>query len=186
LTSHIVFIPQEIHHLEYSFLIFLWAEHHFIVTASGAPVHMIGVVPREGEGIGTSVCELFSSRRGNQSWAINVATTKAKWAGLKVGRPAKTGNVADGANRSATLQSLPLSRRCNGCWVDQQRQVVSVHVTDIVEILATGTDGELRKVCLRLGIISVSWICTASWIAPNQATGPVRPHVDHLESVVGS
>jgi hypothetical protein len=80
-TSHTVFIPQEIPHLEYSFLIFLWAEHHFIVTASGTRVHMIGVVIRVGEGIGTSVCELFSSSRGNGSWAINIVATEANWAG---------------------------------------------------------------------------------------------------------
>jgi hypothetical protein len=69
-TSSTVFIPK-----------FLWAEHHFIVTASGTRVHMIGVVLRVGVGIGTSVCELFSSRRGNLSWAINVATTVANCTG---------------------------------------------------------------------------------------------------------
>jgi len=64
-----------------SILIFLWAENHFIVSGIGAVVHMIDVVIRVGVGIGTSVCELFSSSRRNGSWASNVVATEARSAG---------------------------------------------------------------------------------------------------------
>jgi hypothetical protein len=75
------YLIQSIHPIEnpiksISILIFLWAENHFKVSGIGAVVQ-IDVVIRVGVGIGTSVCELFSSSRRNGSSAINVVATVA-------------------------------------------------------------------------------------------------------------
>jgi hypothetical protein len=61
------------------------------------------------------------------------------------------------------------------------------HVAEIVGICVVETvDGDLSEICLRLGVGSICWICSGSWIAPNHTTQPGCPHVDQLASGPGS
>jgi hypothetical protein len=145
---------------------------------------MIGDVCGVGERIGTSICKGFSAIRGTScSWAIDVVATVAGSACDLVRRLAEAVDVDRAALWVAALQSRLFPRTHNGCHGDHEREIEPVHIADIVEIQVARTNGELSKVCLRLGFVAIYWICFVSRISPNYATRPACPHVDRMRSV---
>jgi len=145
-----------------------WAEDHFIVAASVATVDMVRVIRGEGISIRAGVREGFSSRGGNIASPIVVIATISRVACKGVWRLAEGGQVrnrASGAPTCQTIGSLSIHKRSN---VDLQRQIVGVHIAQVIRILAiAGADGELSKICFRLGIVSHSCIRIVLWESPN-------------------
>jgi len=144
-----------------------WAEDHFVVAASVATVDLVCGIRREGNSIGAGVRKLFSSRGGNIASPVVVIAPISRVACKGVWRLAETAQVRNRATEGPagrTTGSLSVHKRSN---VDLQRQIVGVHIAQVIRILAIAADGELSKICFRLGLVSLSWITTATWESPN-------------------
>jgi len=128
---------------------------------------MVLVVLGVGISLRAGVREGFSSRGGRGARPVVVIAAISRWACEGVRRLAEAVQVRNRAAGAPTVQTIDLTSSCNKSGVDLQRQIVGIHIAQVIKILAIAADGELSKICLRLGIVSLHWITTATWESPN-------------------
>ena len=64
---------------------------------------------------------------------------------------------------------------------------ISYHVADVIVILATRVDGELREICLRLGIVPGCGSRSLwGWVRPDYTSGPSRAHIQGIRASAGT
>jgi len=143
-----------------------WAEDHFVVATSAAGVGRL-VVLGVGESVGACVMEGYSSGSGNGSRPILINAPICRWACEGVWRLAKAAKVRNSAAGTPTEVAIWLASSRNLSRADLQRQIVSVHIAQVIKILGTEADGELSKICLRLDTVSKVRIPIGTWVSPN-------------------
>jgi len=141
---------------------------------------MVRVVLGEGVSFGAGVCEGFRSRGGDVARPVGVEAAVSRGACEGVGSLAEVVQVSNRAAGTPTKRTIGRASSRNLSGVDLQRQVVGVHIAQVVGILAIGADGELSQICLRLGIVSYSGISIATWESPNQTSRPGSTHVEKM------
>lgn len=63
----------------------------------------------------------------------------------------------------------------------------SYHVADVIVILATSVDGELREICLRLGIVpGCGSRSLFGWVRPDYTSSPSRAHIKGMRASAGT
>lgn len=77
-----------------------------------------------------------------------------------------------------------------GCSTRQHYNIhvwTSYHVADVIVILVTRVDGELREICLRLGIVpGCGSRSLFGWVRPDYTSGPSRAHIKGIRASVGT
>lgn len=77
-----------------------------------------------------------------------------------------------------------------GCSPHQHYNIhvwTSYHVADIIVIFVTRVDGELREICLRLGIVpGCGSRSLFGWVRPDYTSGPSRAHIKGIRASVGT
>lgn len=150
-----------------SFLASLGAEDDFVVAANVAIVddsRLVLVVLGVGVRSGAGGLEGHGSGGGDVAGSVGVVAAISRCACEAVWRLAEAAKVW---NRAAGTPAVQTIGRVSSRGVDLQRQVVGVHIAQVIRILAIGADGELRHICLRLGQVSVIWINIVAWESPN-------------------
>lgn len=155
------------------------AEDHLVVAADVAGEDRL-VVLGVGKRSGAGVMEGIRSRGGGVARPVDVVAAISGCAGEFVGRLAEAVEVVDGAAGTPAVLTTDHASVRDESGVDLQRQVVGVHIAQVIEILAIEADGELRKIGLRLGLVPYIWISIVTWVSPNETSLPDGTHVEKI------